>query len=64
LLAVSVTIAGLGLGVGQPLTMSWLVGAAPPGLRGRALSLRLTGNRAGQVLVSGAVGFAAAGLEC
>ena len=56
------TVAGLGLGVGQPLTMSWLAESTPPGLRGRAMSLRLTGNRAGQVVVPGAVGLLAAGL--
>ncbi|MCI2416094.1 MFS transporter [Saccharopolyspora sp. K220] len=62
LLAIAVTVAGLGLGVGQPLTMSWLAESTPPGLRGRAMSLRLTGNRAGQVIVPGAVGLVAAGL--
>ncbi|PXY35357.1 MFS transporter [Prauserella flavalba] len=61
-LAVAVTVAGLGLGVGQPLTMSWLAESAPPGMRGRAMSLRLTGNRAGQVIVPGTVGLVAAGL--
>jgi MFS family permease len=62
LLAITITLAGFGLGVGQPLTMSWLAESAPPGLRGRAMSLRLTGNRAGQVVVPGAVGLVAAGL--
>lgn len=62
LLLVAVTIAGFGLGVGQPLTMSWLAESAPPGARGRAMSLRLTGNRAGQVFIPGAVGAVAAGL--
>lgn len=52
---------GLGLGVGQPLTMSWLAEQTPPGLRGRAMSLRLTGNRLGQVLVPTAAGAVAAG---
>jgi MFS family permease len=52
---------GLGLGVGQPLTMSWLAEQTPPGLRGRAMSLRLTGNRLGQVLVPTAAGVVAAG---
>ncbi|MBK1783431.1 MFS transporter [Prauserella cavernicola] len=61
-LAAAVIVAGLGLGVGQPLTMSWLAESAPPGMRGRAMSLRLTGNRAGQVLVPGTVGLVAAGL--
>ncbi|MFC7344806.1 MFS transporter [Saccharopolyspora griseoalba] len=62
LLAAAVAVAGFGLGVGQPLTMSWLAESAPPGTRGRAMSLRLTGNRAGQVLIPGAAGLAAAGL--
>jgi MFS family permease len=62
LLATAVAVAGFGLGVGQPLTMSWLAESAPPGSRGRAMSLRLTGNRAGQILIPGAAGLAAAGL--
>ena len=33
----------------------------PAGLRGRAMSLRLTGNRLGQVLIPSAVGAVAAG---
>ena len=61
-LAVLVVLLGLGLGVGQPLTMSWLAGMTPPGLRGRAMSLRLTGNRLGQVLIPSAVGAVAVGL--
>jgi MFS family permease len=60
--AVLVLLLGLGLGVGQPLTMSWLAEVAPPGLRGRAMSLRLTGNRLGQVLIPSAVGMVAAGV--
>lgn len=52
---------GLGLGVGQPLTMSWLAESTPPGLRGRAMSLRLTGNRLGQVVFPSAAGLLAAG---
>ncbi|SFT08038.1 MFS transporter [Saccharopolyspora flava] len=62
LLLVAVTVAGFGLGVGQPLTMSWLAESAPPGARGRAMSLRLTGNRAGQVIIPGTIGLVAAGL--
>src|SRR4029450_861633 len=53
---------GLGLGVGQPLTMSWLAEVAPAGLRGRAMSLRLTGHRRGPVLPPRAGGGAAAGV--
>ncbi|MFD4638318.1 MFS transporter [Lentzea sp. NPDC058436] len=60
---------GLGLGVGQPLTMAWLATSTPPGLRGRAMSLRLTGNRLGQVVLPSAVGAialtaGAAGVLC
>jgi MFS family permease len=60
--AALVVLLGLGLGVGQPLTMSWLAEVAPPGLRGRAMSLRLTGNRLGQVLIPSTVGLVAAGV--
>jgi MFS family permease len=60
--AALVVLLGLGLGVGQPLTMSWLAEVAPAGLRGRAMSLRLTGKRLGQVLIPSTVGFLAAGL--
>ncbi|UOY01983.1 MFS transporter [Blastococcus sp. PRF04-17] len=59
---VLVVLLGLGLGVGQPVTMSWLAEVAPAGLRGRAMSLRLTGNRLGQVLIPSAVGLVAAGV--
>jgi MFS family permease len=62
LLAVVVGLLGLGLGVGQPLTMSWLAEMAPAGLRGRAMSLRLTGNRLGQVVLPSTVGLVAAGV--
>jgi MFS family permease len=57
-----VVLMGLGLGVGQPLTMSWLAEVAPAGQRGRAMSLRLTGNRLGQVLIPSAIGLVAAGV--
>jgi MFS family permease len=60
-LAVVVVALGFGLGAGQPLTMSWLAESTPPGLRGRAMSLRLTGNRVGQVVVPSAAGLLAAG---
>jgi MFS family permease len=53
---------GAGLGVVQPLTMAWLSEAAPPGQRGRAMSLRLGGNRLGQFLIPPVMGSVAAGL--
>ncbi|QDG90239.1 MFS transporter [Pseudarthrobacter sp. NIBRBAC000502770] len=55
-------VLGLGLGIGQPLTMSWLSAQAPTGQRGRALALRLAGNRVGQVVLPSAIGVVAAGL--
>src|SRR5215218_7646028 len=61
-LAALVVLMGLGLGVGQPLTMSWLAEVAPAGQRGRAMSLRLTGNRLGQVLIPSTIGLLAAGV--
>jgi MFS family permease len=60
-LVLVVTVMGFGLGAGQPLTMSWLAQATPNGFRGRAMSLRLTGNRLGQVVVPSAVGALAVG---
>lgn len=60
LLGAVVVLAGLALGIGQPLTMSWVAQAAPEHLRATALSLRLTGNRLGQVALPSAVGLVAA----
>ena len=54
-----VAVLGFGLGAGQPITMSWLAEIAPPGLRGRAMSLRLTGNRLGQVVLPSMAGLLA-----
>ena len=58
----AVVVAGVGLGVGQPLTMSWVTLLAPPRQRATAVSLRLTGNRLGQTLVPAVVGSLAGGL--
>ena len=58
-LALLVAVAGFALGIGQPLTMSWLAEAAPLGQRGVAMSLRLTGNRLGQILIPTTVGIVA-----
>lgn len=62
LLFVVMAFLGLGLGIGQPLTMSWLSAQAPEGQRGRALALRLAGNRVGQVVLPSAIGVVAVGL--
>ncbi|MEU9917587.1 MFS transporter [Streptomyces sp. NPDC051001] len=65
-LAVMLAALGFCLGVGQPLSMTTVVQAAPDGARSTALALRLTGNRLGQVaapatagLVAGVAGVAA-----
>ncbi|MFC9847140.1 MFS transporter [Streptomyces sp. NPDC060223] len=65
-LAAMLLLLGFCLGVGQPLSMTTVVQAAPDGARSTALALRLTGNRLGQVaapaaagLVAGAAGVAA-----
>jgi len=52
--------AGLGLGMGQPLTMSWVAAEASPGTRATALSVRLMGNRVGQIALPVAAGSFAA----
>jgi len=54
-------VLGLLLGLGQPLTMSFIVAAVPTNARGTALALRFTGNRAGQVVIPVAAGAVAAG---
>jgi hypothetical protein len=41
--------------------MSFLAESAPPGLRGRAMSLRLTGNRLGQIVIPSTAGLLAVG---
>ncbi|NEB02195.1 MFS transporter [Streptomyces sp. SID13726] len=65
-LAVILALLGFCLGVGQPLSMTTVVQAAPDAARSTALALRLTGNRLGQVaapatagLVAGVAGVAA-----
>jgi MFS family permease len=60
-LGVLIVVVGFGLGAGQPLTMSWLAESSPPGLRGRAMSLRLAGNRTGQIVFPSAAGLLAGG---
>jgi MFS family permease len=53
------SIAGFGLGLGQPLSMSWIADAVPREVRGTALGVRITGNRLGQFLVPLGVGAVA-----
>ncbi|MFF3872370.1 MFS transporter [Streptomyces sp. NPDC001978] len=58
-LGLLLTALGFCLGVGQPLSMTTVVQAAPDSARSTALALRLTGNRLGQVAAPAAAGLVA-----
>lgn len=58
-LALMLAALGFCLGVGQPLSMTTVVQAAPAGARSTALALRLTGNRLGQVAAPATAGLVA-----
>ncbi|WP_028278889.1 MFS transporter [Arthrobacter sp. H5] len=53
-------LAGVALGIGQPLTMTVISLASPPGTRGTWLALRLSANRFGQSAIPAGVGLVAA----
>lgn len=57
---VAMAVAGLTLGVSQPMTMSWVAARATAETRGTAMSLRLLGNRVGQVVIPSGAGLVAA----
>lgn len=59
LMFVLIAVAGLTLGVCQPMTMSWVAARATAGALGTAMSLRLMGNRLGQVVIPVAAGSVA-----
>jgi MFS family permease len=52
---------GLGLGIASTLTLSGVADVAPPESRGTAMTLRITGNRIGLVLMPFVAGLVAAG---
>jgi MFS family permease len=58
-LGVLCAVAGLGLGFGQPLSMTLVVQLVPEHARATALGVRLTGNRLGQVAAPAAGGLVA-----
>ncbi|MEV0093076.1 MFS transporter [Streptomyces sp. NPDC050738] len=58
-LGVMLALLGFCLGVGQPLSMTTVVQAAPDDARSTALALRLTGNRLGQVAAPASAGLVA-----
>ena len=62
LLALCLAVLGFWWGLNQPLTMNWIAQIAPAGERSAAMSLRLLGNRVGQVVVPLAAGGIAGGL--
>ena len=63
LLAAVIAITGFAMGIGQPATMAWVSRISDPKHRGLAISIRLTSNRLGQVVVPAiAGGLAFAGL--
>jgi MFS family permease len=58
-LAGLMALIGLGLGIGQPMTMAWVANRSPRAERGTALGVRLTGNRTALVVVPILVGAVA-----
>jgi MFS family permease len=50
---------GLALGLGQPMTIAMIANAAASGSQGLAMSMRMAGNRLGQLTVPAVVGGAA-----
>jgi MFS family permease len=58
-LVVAVGLTGFGLGLGQPLTMSWVATRAPSEIRATALAIRLAANRVGQFGLPAIVGVIA-----
>jgi MFS family permease len=58
-LALLTTVAGFGLGFGQPLSMTIVVQLVPAYAQATALAIRLTGNRLGQVAAPAAAGVIA-----
>jgi MFS family permease len=58
-LAALCVITGVGLGFGQPLSMTLIVQLVPEYARGTALAVRLAGNRVGQVAAPAAAGVVA-----
>jgi MFS family permease len=58
-LFVAMALVGFGLGLGQPLTMSWVATRAPFDIRATAIGVRLSANRLGQFAVPATVGIVA-----
>ena len=59
-LAILMFVAGFATGIGQPVTMAWVSRITPAEIRGLAISIRLTSNRLGQVVIPAVAGVLAA----
>jgi MFS family permease len=59
-MVVLMVAAGAGLGIGQPMTMAWVAGLAPPAIRATLLSVRVMGNGVGEVVLPVVAGLMAA----
>lgn len=55
-LFVIIAVAGFGLGLGQPLSLAWVISQVPTTMRGTAIGVRLTANRFGQLALPIGVG--------
>jgi MFS family permease len=58
---VAAVVIGVGIGIAATLTISGIVDVAPPEARGTAMTIRITGNRVGLVVMPLAASFVAAG---
>ncbi len=58
----TMVVLGFGMGIASTLTLSGVVFLAPPGAYGTALTLRMTGNRIGQVMFPALAGVVAAAI--
>lgn len=59
-IAALLAVTGFAMGIGQPATMAWVSRISSPQHRGLAISIRLTSNRFGQVVVPVVAGAVAA----
>jgi MFS family permease len=59
-IAALLAVTGFAMGIGQPATMAWVSRISSPQNRGLAISIRLTSNRFGQVVVPVIAGAVAA----
>jgi MFS family permease len=57
---VAMCLLGVGLGLTQPLTLSWVSSLSAPNVRGAAIGLRLTAKRLAQTVLPPVIGFAVA----